>query len=375
MGIWVKTSPTADQLHSTSPAHSSFTNQLSSLGLAEHLTISTETDNNEQFILYQLRDELCATWAADGDTTQLCQKLKLDTINKADDLESEILITMLLPHAQFKFPSHAELASSVRIRMNVVNAARKTTLDFRTTDAERPNEYWTYDEDRGFTVISGQSLITALKAATQPDESGKLYSFSCYRATEYVILLAIAQELAACNPALYQKLQQQWETKAIMSGKFHDVFLREYGSMEDPLPAKYYVPGDRLWFRNPDEKSSDITGYEGSWVFYLGCGLFTNFWKASSPYTLTSKCVEIYHWRHATWRDPNGELKLNESIVEERVHHSLQDPAELEKILQQMLKLREPKGVYVNGGCIDTTREYPRCVCPGSADMPIPSNQ
>src|SRR3546814_17994260 len=74
-------------------------------------------------------------------------------------------------------------------------------------------------------------------------------------------------------------LQRQWETRAIMSGQFHDVFLHEFGSMTEPLPPKYYIPGDRLWFRNPDEHSSNVEGYEGSWVFYVGDGLFTNFWK------------------------------------------------------------------------------------------------
>ncbi|MHB1591656.1 MAG: hypothetical protein ACYCTW_09015, partial [Sulfuricella sp.] len=93
-----------------------------------------------------------------------------------------------------------------------------------------------------------------------------------------------------------------------------------------PLPPKYYVPGDRLWFRNPDGTSSDITGYEGSWVFYLGGGLFTNFWKHNQPYTLTSKCLEIYHWRNGAYRDADGELRMNESTVDALVKVSLRDP-------------------------------------------------
>src|SRR5690606_15451892 len=185
------------------------------------------------------------------------------------------------------FPSYEELVSAIRIRKFIVQGARKTALAFDTEHAERP-ECWTYSEECGFTLRPGEPLIGSLEKATQPGRSGKLYSFSCYRATEYVILLAIAQELAICNPDLMQRLQQQWETRAIMSGQFHDVFLREYGSMAEPLPPKYYVPGDRLWFRNPDEPSSNVEGYEGSWVFYLGDGLFTNFWKRDQPFTLRS---------------------------------------------------------------------------------------
>ena len=345
--------------------------RLTELGLAHYVTSATFESDGRPYTEFRLHPELKNTWAHDFDTTRLCNILDLDSAGNADDLEREILLSMLLSPVPFEFPSFTEMASAIRIRKNVVLAAYKTQLDFHTTEAERPADYWTYDEERGFTVIPGKSLIAALQKATQPDFSGKLYSFSCYRATEYVILLAVAQELASCNPQLYQKLQLQWEAKAIMSGSFHEAFLREYGTMENPLPVKYYVPGDRLWFRNPDEHSSNVTGYEGSWVFYLGNGLFTNFWKANTPFTLTSKCLEIYHWRHATYLDTAGELQINESIVDARVADTLKNTDEVANILEHMLRLREPQGVYRNGGCVDTTREYPRCVCPGTAELDL----
>lgn len=348
--------------------------QLGALGLDQYVKTTDEVDVGRFCIRFRLREELASEWAPGSDTIQLCQKLNLDTQGNSGDLEREILLAMLLSPVAFEFPSHQELASAVRIRKNIVEAARATALAFHTTEAERPADYWTYAKGRGFTVLPGKSLITALQKATQPGVSGELYSFSCYRATEYVILLGIAQELKACNPELFRRLQRQWENRAIMSAEFHEVFLREYGSMSEPLPVKYYVPGDRLWFRNPDDHSSDVTGYEGSWVFYLGCGLFTNFWKRDKPYTLTSKCLELFHWRHATYRDQAGELQIDETVVEQRVRSSMDDPAEVERILGIMLRLREPKGVYADGGCIDTSREYPRWVCPGTSDMVLPDH-
>lgn len=346
--------------------------QLGSLDLASYVNTTREADGGRCAIRFCLCEDVAGEWAPNSDTMQLCEKLGLDTQGNASDLEREILLAMLLGPVAFEFPSHDELLAAVRIRRNIVEAARRTALAFHTTEAERPEDYWTYAEGRGFTILPGKPLITALQKATQPEASGKLYSFSCYRATEYVILLGIAQELATSNPELFHHLQRQWENQAIMSGKFHDVFLREYGSMSEPLPPKYYVPGDRLWFRNPDEHSSDVAGYEGSWVFYLGDGLFTNFWKRDKPYTLTSKCLELFHWRNATYRDPAGELQIDEAIVEERVRASMNDPAEIERILQEMLRLREPKGIYKDGGCIDTSREYPRWVCPATADLGLP---
>ncbi len=360
----------AASAQSLAEARTRFLEHAAKLGI-DHL-IASSAENDGLAVRFHLHPASQSALAPACDTLQLCKKLNLDTLTKPADLEKEILLAMLLGPVVFEYPGYDEVAAAVRVRRNIVEAARRTALSFHTDKIERPEAYWTYDEDRGFTLLPGKPLIEALRMATQPEVSGTQYSFSCYRATEYVILLGIAQELEQNNPALLQQLQQQWETSAIMSGKYHEVFLREYGSMEAPLPPKYYVPGDRLWFRNPDEHSSDVTGYEGSWVMYLGNGLFSNFWKCSQPYTLPEKCIEIYHWRSGAYRDANGELQMDEAVVEAHVNATLQDPAEVERILMRMMRLRDPKGVYAEGGCIDTSREYPRWVCPGTSDIFLP---
>jgi hypothetical protein len=251
-------------------------------------------------------------------------------------------------------------------------AARLTALAFKTEAAERPEADWRYEEDPGFILKPGRPLIQALIAATQPEATGKLYDFSCYRATEYVILLGIAQELQANHPALLAQLQQLNERHAVRSGQFHEVFLIEYGSMEAPLPNRFYVPGDRLWFRNPDERSSDVTGYEGSWVMYMGGGLFSNFWKRDAPFTLESKAIEIFHWKDGVCTDAQGELQMNEAEVERLVAQTQADPEARASVLERMLRMRDPKGVYAEGGCIDTTREYPKNVSREHCELVLP---
>lgn len=318
-----------------------------------------------------LRDSFAKDWMPLFDTTALSSHFDLETGN-VEDIEREIILAMLAAPRPFEYPSFEEFAAAVRIRRNIVVAAHKTRLTFDTSALERPADCWTYDEDRGFTILPGKSLIAALQKVTQPDASGKLYSFSCYRATEYVTLLGIAQELERTNPPLLQRLQAQWEKRAIMSGSFHEVFLYELGSMDEPLPAGYYVPGDRLWFRNPDARSSDIEGYEGSWVFYLGRGLFSNFWKRDQPYTITTKCVEMFHWRDGVRTNGNGKLEMDETVVDACSRATLADPMKVRRILDRMLRLRDPQGVYGAGGCIDASREFPRCVCPGTADIVLP---
>jgi Protein-glutamine gamma-glutamyltransferase len=173
------------------------------------------------------------------------------------------------------------------------------------------------------------------------------------------------------HPRLYEALQAQWRDSAIASGRFHDTFLHEFGSNEEPLPMRYYVPGDRVWFRNPDEASSDASGYEGSWTVYLGAGHFANMWKRNQPFTLRTKCVEVHHWRDATYRDAEGDLRIDERVVEQKVAETMADPVRTDEVVNRMLRLRDLKGIYAEGGCIDRTREGPRFVRPGTTDIPL----
>jgi len=309
----------------------------------------------------------------DGDTLNLCRDLGLDTAANMAHLEREIVLALLAAPRPLHFASAAEFLAAVAIRRNIVVAARATQLAFGTAEADRPASHWTYDEDHGFTVLPGQPLIEALTLATQPAAGdGRMYAFSCYRATEYVMLLGIAHELERSNPALLAALQRQWETSAIQSGAFHDVFLVEYGSFDAPLPPRWYVPGDRVWFRNPDALSSDASGYEGSWVIYLGNGLFSNFWQRDRPYSLVAKCLEIYHWRHGTYVDGAGDLRMNEAIVAARVAETAANPAALAAVVARMSRLRDTRGGYADGGCIDVSREFARPVCPGTAGIVLP---
>ena len=322
-----------------------------------------DSDLNGTFC--HMRSDWTAAFAPDFNT--------LSFYKHAQNLTQEILWSMLISPHVFEFNNLEALASVLRVRENIVYAARKTALAFRTEAAERPLEFWHYVEDAGFVLQPGTCLIKALISATQPEATGKLYDFSCYRASEYVILLGLAQEAEIHHPALFKALQQLNEVHAVRSAQFHDVFLHEYGSLEAPLPAQFFVPGDRLWFRNPDEPSSDVTGYEGSWVIYMGGGYFSNFWKRDQPFTLQHKCVEIYHWRDGLSINPQGETWIDESIVEARVQQTMQDPQALEKVLSRMLRMRDGKGIYADGGCLDASRECPQQIHPSACELKLPT--
>ena len=340
-------------------------------------TLNVPLEDGTVGLIASLRPEFQQTHMPGHDSLNLHNSLRAtdpsDRTDEAWALEREIWVALLGSPHRFAFHDLEALKSHVRVRRNMALAARLTALAFKTEAAERPEADWHYEEDPGFILKPGRPLITALIAATQPEATGKLYDFSCYRATEYVILLGIAQELQVHHPALLAELQQLNERHAVRSGQFHEVFLIEYGSMEAPLPARFYVPGDRLWFRNPDERSADVTGYEGSWVMYMGGGLFSNFWKRDTPFTLESKAIEIFHWKDGVYTDAQGELQMDETVVERLVAQTEADPQARARVLDRMLRMRDPKGVYAEGGCIDTTREYPKSVSRGHCDLVLPN--
>jgi hypothetical protein len=319
-----------------------------------------------------LQDSWQQQWVPNYDTTGMALTLQFSNQDEDWRLDQEILIALLASPIEIHFPSVAELQSSVRVRRYIAQASAKTALAFDTEAAERPLDAWAYDDALGFTILPGVDMIEALRKATQPEVTGQLYSFSCYRATEYVILLGLAQELALCNKVLYDELQAQCEQKVIRSGQFHDVFLREYGSQAEPVPSHYYIPGDRVWFRNLDEASSDVTGFEGSWVFYMGGGWFSNFWKRNRPFSIEDKALEIFHWRHGLAKNAAGEICMDEVEVERLVALTNANPIERQAVLKQMLQWRAAKGIYGEGGCIDTTRESPRWICKETADLILP---
>ena len=355
--------------------------RLADLGLSDTVQVraaalasTTRSTTTGQEVLSLWLDPQQAQGLAPGhDTLGLHQSQAFYGPNARTALMRETLLALLLGPSVVWFPSVDEWWSALRMRVNVAEAARRTELSFSTADAERPENYWAYHRETGFTILPGRPLIEALRKTTQPAEGGPVYSFSCYRATEYVLLLGLAEELALSNPALLAQLQARWERKAIQSGLFHDVFLKEEGSLAQPLPPRYYVPGDRVWFRNPDEASSDASGYEGSWTFYLGQGEFANLWHRERPFTLASKGIEVYHWRDALYFDEDGEQRIDEDKVAACVAATEADPVRREQILQRMLRLRDGKGVYAEGGCIDATREHLRWVCPDTTDLVVPA--
>jgi hypothetical protein len=74
-------------------------------------------------------------------------------------------------------------------------------------------------------------------------------------------------------------------------------------------------------------------------------------------------------------RHDGSRIWMDESIVEALAEESLQHPDEVQRILGLMMRLRDPAGVYAQGGCIDASREAVRNLCPGTLDLTLPPAQ
>jgi hypothetical protein len=354
-------------------AASEITSWRQALGAQAYLNIALVSYQG-QTVLHVTASPALHALTPDYNTLNLCAQLGLDTLHQPEHLDLEILLCLACSPIAYCFPSIAELKAAVRVRHFAVDAARRTELAFNPDGYERPKECWTYVEGKGFLLKPGVDMVEALIKTTQPEVSGQqLYTFSCGRAAEYIMLLSIAQELKLNNPALYTTLQKQWQTRALLADDFNDAFIYEVGTIEHPLPMQFYVPGCRLWFRNPDSHSADVEGFEGSWVVYHGGGEFCNLWERAKPFNLTDKCLEIYHWRDGVFYNAAGELKMNEDIVREKVAESKKSSVETNRIVERMMRYRDVRGVYQEGGCIDASRDVVRWICPNTSDLVLGS--
>ena len=67
-----------------------------------------------------------------------------------------------------------------------------------------------------------------------------------------------------------------------------------------------------------------------------------------------------------------GELQMDEAVVDRLVAETMANPQVKAQVLEKMIRMRDPQGVYAQGGCIDTTREYPKSVSRDHCELVLP---
>jgi hypothetical protein len=63
---------------------------------------------------------------------------------------------------------------------------------------------------------------------------------------------------------------------------------------------------------------------------------------------------------------------MDEEKVAQMVASTRKNPTLQKKICQRMMRLRDPQGVYAEGGCMDNTRESPRWIHPTTTNISLP---
>ena len=294
--------------------------QLQQLGLASLVDVQLLAGDASAAPALQvvLQPTLIEHWAPGHDTRALSATLALDT-RHADDLAREIIVALLASPAAFTFPSHAEWAAAVRVRQRIVQAARETRLHTDPTGPRHPVEDWLLQPGRSPLLRPERPLTAALQALLQPAQ-GPGFALSPYRASEYVLLLGLAEETRRHHPALYSRLQARFQHRPVRDCEFHQALMRQIGSPEAPLPSGFAVPGDRIWLRpppGPDLRVGMDRPIGGRWAIYLGQGQYREF---ESPALLSEQ---------TPWHSPE--------------HTAAWQPM----------------------------REFPRLLCPGSSDITL----
>lgn len=310
-----------------------------------HIYQYIENNNNN----FKLRKDISNILMPQYNTLNL--RKNMDNIiiikNKNTELTIEIILCLLNNPKLIIYESFDNFKEELNIRQNIVKYGYQTHVEFSSSNVKRPLDYF-YSVNDNILLLENKSLINGIIKSIIPDD--KLYTFTCYRITENIVLLAILLEAKNKLPELVDKIETIYRKKSIKSKQFHTIFMRE--SLE-LMPSRYYTPGDRVWFKNPDEKSSTINGYEGKWTIYLNNGLFCDFWKdghsINHHFTIEEILIEIYNWRYSI---------DNNEIDEDTVHNlniNIKNNVNLmNTIIHDMSRYNN------NGGAIDRTREYPQ---------------
>ena len=331
--------------------------------------IHTEGDAQQGPWQCRLRDEVAKRLTPQHDTHAWTERqtseerIRAAHLDEAQQLQRDLWVSLLCAPVPLAWTDWPELQSALRVRTTLSQRARTSAMDFQTETAHRPASHWRDADELGFVLQPGADLVQALLLATQPALSGQVYAFSCYRATEHLVLLALATEAQAHAPQAYANLQKQWSERPLKAWSFQTAYLKEIGGPDNPLPLTWFVPGDRYWFRNPDVASAAVEGYEGSWVIYLGRGEYSNFWQPDQTYTLNRKLVELHHWRHGLVHDALGVARIDEDRVSALTEQTLKDESAVAAIRAHLFRLRDPLDVDGGpGGAMDGARDAPIAV-------------
>lgn len=239
--------------------------------------------------------------------------------------EKEIALALMQRGRVTEFSGRACTAEALRehvgLRKNIVAWAERLEWGWPDGGAAEWNcRYW-----QAGNLIDEFELRPALQDIFfNPDK----YSFGCYTAAKLVIvqgtldyfhrllqsppltalveerLLADGDPLADIEPARVWSFEPGFDpAQAQHPGK---VVHALHG-----VAPKNFVPGDWVYFLNPDKTTYARTGYEGSNPIYLGRNRFADYYNDHDhAYSFEEKINEIYQWRNGVFNRVRDAAKV-----------------------------------------------------------------
>lgn len=237
----------------------------------------------------------------------------------------EIVLAMMQRGRQTKFAGRActvdALKDQVGVRQNIVawtESAEWAWVDGR--HARWNDKYWVAGNYK-----SKYPLQEALSNIfVQPDR----YFFGCYTATKLLIAHAmldyyqrIKHDKTTTEFLIRRLLTDKDPLSTIEPGNMWS-FEADYDAMTSspvgklihltgPVPHDNFIPGDWVYFVNPDHVSARKNGYEGANAIYLGRGLFSDYYNDNHHrFTFREQLDEVYQWRHGVFNRPRDNHKI-----------------------------------------------------------------
>ena len=301
----------------TSIIQKQFEGYLRSLGVASHLyqtqvkggilNYRIKSDTNDTSTLYirwnpeyQIQNEVIRLPSTQGFR-------KVRTVSK-----KEIVLALMHPGRKTEFAGKAcnldALKDHVNVRQMIVAWAENLEWKFPDGQSASWNRaYWIAG-----TLRPDKPLLDAMTDFFINQEQ---CSVGCYTATKIVIIQGVLDYYARIkkDPAMVEQikktLMRDGEVLVDIEPDAMWNFLRDTKQSSQSVVGKLltvqfdvapynFIPGDWVYFVNPDSETADLSGYEGSNSIYMGRGRFDDFYNDNNHhYLYTEKLKEVYNWR------------------------------------------------------------------------------
>lgn len=259
--------------------------------------------------LYDLAEEKIGLPTAEGETRWV------HTASK-----KEIWFALLHPGRTTVVPcSEGAVERNIRIRQTTIAWAERTSWEWPEGGAARwAGEFWNKGTP---TKDVADAMMDVFKRQDQ-------YSFGCYTAAKIIASQGVLDVFARTHP-------DEKRLKAVKDSLWSDgdpligvepggmwFFERDYEPgptpkegkilrLEENVAAEMFIPGDWVYMLNTDPVSYEKTGYEGSNAFYLGRGLFSDYYADNNhAYPYWRKLDEVFQWRNGVFSRSRDAQKI-----------------------------------------------------------------